>query len=92
MYTFVYRTFIKFMFFCRGQALFSDFFFILSLRQLPILMSLLYHNDTIIKKEKELLRALLGQFYKLEVVIVNHFLIFQSMDSALNLLSQHLME
>ena len=29
---------------------------------------------------------------KLEVVIVNHFLIFQSMDSALNLLSQHLME
>ena len=69
-----------------------DFFFILSLRQLPILMSLLYHNDTIIKKEKELLRALLGQFCKLEVVIVNHFLIFQSMDSALNLLSQHLME
>ena len=55
-------------------------------------MSLLYHNDTIIKKEKELLRALLGQFCKLEVVIVNHFLIFQSMDSALNLLSQHLME
>ena len=43
-------------------------------------------------KEKELLRALLGQFCKLEVVIVNHFLIFQSMDSALNLLSQHLME
>ena len=30
------------------------------------LMSLLYHNDTIIKKEKELLRALLGQFCKLE--------------------------
>ena len=29
---------------------------------------------------------------KREVVIVNHFLIFQSMDSALNLLSQHLME
>ena len=28
-------------------------------------MSLLYHNDTIIKKEKELLRALLGQFCKL---------------------------
>ena len=28
----------------------------------------------------------------MEVVIVNHFLIFQSMDSALNLLSQHLME
>ena len=48
--------------------------------------------DTIIKKEKELLRALLIQFCKLEVVIVNHFLIFQSMDSALNLLSQHLME
>ena len=32
--------------------------------QMPILMSLLYHNDTIIKKEKELLRALLGQFCK----------------------------
>ncbi|OAD89953.1 hypothetical protein HMPREF2738_00004 [Clostridiales bacterium KLE1615] len=32
-------------------------------------MSLLYHNDTIIKKEKELLRALLGQFCKLEVVV-----------------------
>ena len=31
-------------------------------------MSLLYHNDTIIKKEKELLRALLGQFCKLGVV------------------------
>ena len=30
------------------------------------LMSLLYHNDTIIKKEKELLRALLIQFCKLE--------------------------
>ena len=30
-------------------------------------MSLLYHNDTIIKKEKELLRALLGQFCKLEL-------------------------
>ncbi len=29
-------------------------------------MSLLYHNDTIIKKEKELLRALLIQFCKLE--------------------------
>ena len=29
-------------------------------------MSLLYHNDTIIKKEKELLRALLGQFCKLK--------------------------
>ena len=50
------------------------------------------HRLPIIKKEKELLRALLGQFCKLEVVIVNHFLIFQSMDSALNLLSQHLME
>ena len=34
--------------------------------QMPILMSLLYHNDTIIKKEKELLRALLIQFCKLE--------------------------
>ena len=33
---------------------------------LTILMSLLYHNDTIIKKEKELLRALLIQFCKLE--------------------------
>ena len=63
-----------------------------SILSLTILMSLLYHNDTIIKKEKELLRALLIQFCKLEVVIVNHFLIFQSMDSALNLLSQHLME
>ena len=30
--------------------------------EIPILMSLLYHNDTIIKKEKELLRALLIQF------------------------------
>ncbi len=30
-------------------------------------MSLLYHNDTIIKKEKELLRALLIQFCKLEL-------------------------
>ena len=29
-------------------------------------MSLLYHNDTITKKEKELLRALLIQFCKLE--------------------------
>ena len=29
-------------------------------------MSLLYHNDTIIKKGKELLRALLIQFCKLE--------------------------
>ena len=87
MYTFVYRTFIKFIFFCRGQALELS----CSIERL-LLMSLLYHNDTIIKKEKELLRALLGQFCKLEVVIVNHFLIFQSMDSALNLLSQHLME
>ena len=33
-----------------------------------------------------------NEYGKLEVVIVNHFLIFQSMDSALNLLSQHLME
>ena len=32
------------------------------------LMSLLYHNDTIIKKEKELLRALLIQFCKLEFI------------------------
>ena len=30
-------------------------------------MSILYHNDTIIKKEKELLRALLIQFCKLEL-------------------------
>ena len=37
-----------------------------SILSLTILMSLLYHNDTIIKKEKELLRALLGQFCKLE--------------------------
>ena len=37
-------------------------------------MSLLYHNDTIIKKEKELLQALLGQFCKLEFVnIILHF-------------------
>ena len=34
--------------------------------QTSILMPLLYHNDTIIKKEKELLRALLSQFCKLE--------------------------
>ena len=40
--------------------------------QTSILMSLLYHNDTIIKKEKELLRALLGQFCKLEFVITFH--------------------
>ena len=45
--------------------------------QIPILMSLLYHNDTIIKKEKELLRALLSQFCKLEfsyapVLFYNH--------------------
>ena len=37
-----------------------------SILSLTILMSLLYHNDTIIKKEKELLRALLIQFCKLE--------------------------
>ena len=36
--------------------------------QLPILMFLLYHNDTIIKKEKELLRALLIQFCKLKFI------------------------
>ena len=46
----------------------------------PDLMSLLYHNDTIIKKEKELLRALLIQFCKLEVVdflaIENNILIY----------------
>ena len=34
-------------------------------------MSLLYHNDTIIKNEKELLRALLGQFCKLEVIDIH---------------------
>ena len=34
-------------------------------------MSLLYHNDTIIKKEKELLRALLGQFCKLEFIDIH---------------------
>ena len=39
-----------------------------SILSLTILMSLLYHNDTIIKKEKELLRALLIQFCKLEVI------------------------
>ena len=44
--------------------------------QMPILMSLLYHNDTIIKKEKELLRALLGQFCKLEVVSSLIFIFF----------------
>ena len=38
--------------------------------EIPILMSLLYHNDTIIKKEKELLRALLIQFCKLEFTAV----------------------
>ena len=32
----------------------------------PNIAKLLYHNDTIIKKEKELLRALWGQFCKLE--------------------------
>lgn len=32
-------------------------------------MSLLYHNDTIIKKEKELLRALLSQFCKLAFIL-----------------------
>ena len=37
-----------------------------SILSLTILMSLLYHNDTIIKKEKELFRALLIQFCKLE--------------------------
>ena len=36
-------------------------------------MSLLYHDDTIIKKQKELLRALLGQFYKLEFTLINIF-------------------
>ena len=38
-------------------------------------MSLLYHNDTIIKKGKELLRALLIQFCKLEfgVCFINFF-------------------
>ena len=41
---------------------------ILDCNKFRILMSLLYHNDTIIKKEKELLRALLIQFCKLEVV------------------------
>ena len=45
----------------------NDYNFHACILQLPILMSLLYHNDTIIKKEKELLRALLGQFCKLEV-------------------------
>ena len=39
-----------------------------SILSLTILMSLLYHNDTIIKKEKELLRALLIQFCKLEFI------------------------
>ena len=48
-----------------------------SILSLTILMSLLYHNDTIIKKEKELLRALLIQFCKLEfsyapVLFYNH--------------------
>ena len=38
----------------------------------PDLMSLLYHNDTIIKKEKELLRALLIQFCKLEFIVLFH--------------------
>ena len=43
-------------------------------------MSLFYHNDTIIKKEKELLRALLIQFCKLEFVYlrknISNFIIF----------------
>ena len=40
-------------------------------------MSLLYHNDTIIKKEKELLRALLIQFCKLEFVeiLIGHIVV-----------------
>ena len=42
-------------------------------------MSLLYHNDTIIKKEKELLRALLIQFCKLEFsqFFISVFFLFQ---------------
>ena len=44
-----------------------------SILSLTILMSLLYHNDTIIKKEKELLRALLIQFCKLEFTLINIF-------------------
>ena len=44
-----------------------------SILSLTILMFLLYHNDTIIKKEKELLRALLIQFCKLEVVSILRF-------------------
>jgi hypothetical protein len=48
-------------------------------RSIPILMSLLYHNDTIIKKEKELLRALLIQFCKLEFsqFFISVFSLFQ---------------
>ena len=45
-------------------------------------MSLLYHNDTIIKKEKELLRALLIQFCKLEVVLF--FTILNVIDNTSN--------
>ena len=47
--------------------------------QIPILMSLLYHNDTITKKEKELLRALLIQFCKLEFsqFFISVFFLFQ---------------
>ena len=48
-------------------------------RSIPILMSLLYYNDTIIKKEKELLRALLIQFCKLEFsqFFISVFFLFQ---------------
>lgn len=49
-----------------ANAQFSLYFPEYLFLQIPILMSLLYHNDTIIKKEKELLRALLIQFCKLE--------------------------
>ena len=44
-----------------------------SILSLTMLMSLLYHNDTIIKKEKELLRALLSQFCKLEFKVLFYF-------------------
>ena len=60
----------QFVHFCRKILFRYKPFFIKVfslLLQITILMSLLYHNDTIIKKEKELLRALLIQFCKLEV-------------------------
>ena len=54
-------------------------------------MSLLYHNDTIIKKEKELLRALLGQFCKLEFALPHSssFLLFLLIFELNNKIPEH---